>query len=80
MQLSDRRDIPYANSPALIAAHNGRQAAHYRYLASCAENLAAHHRKEGETAAVLLWSGRAERFRGLADRVAGSKQLEAEIA
>ena len=73
------RDVPYP-SPALIAAHNARQAEHYRYLARCAEHLAAHHTAEQNRPAALLWQRRAEAFRRRADALACSRTLAEDLA
>ena len=73
------RDVPYP-SPALIAAHNARQAEHYRYLARCAEQLAAHHQEEGTPTAALLWQQRAESFRTRADQLAHQRTLAEDLA
>ena len=73
------RDVPYP-SPAMIAAHNARQAEHYRYLARCAEHLAAHHTAEGDPIPAARFAANAAALRRRADQLAHQRTLAEDLA
>ena len=62
------REYPY-ESAAAKAAHTARLAEHNRYLARCAENLAAECKADGNYAGEVVWQLKASKFRDQANRL-----------